>query len=131
DGTTGALSFTIGDIDSPIGTLNVSGTSLNTAVVKSVEEGIDGTGANRTVTVTPAPDGNGVTTITLSVTDGSLTATTSFDVTVTAVNDPPTITGITNQTIAEDGTTGALSFTIGDIDSPIGTLNVSGTSLNT
>src|SRR5213076_2163404 len=114
-----------------IALLNVSGTSLNTALVPNANIVISGDGASRTVTVTPAPDANGVTTIALSVTDGALTTTTQFDVAVTAVNDPPSITSIANQTILEDGTTGALSFTIGDIDSAIGSLSVSGSSSDT
>src|SRR4029079_11447555 len=48
-------------------------------------------GGNRTVTVTPVPDGNGAATITLTVSDGYNSVTRTFDVTVTPVADPPTI----------------------------------------
>ncbi|MCZ8080689.1 MAG: hypothetical protein O9305_15755, partial [Rhodobacteraceae bacterium] len=50
---------------------------------------------------------------------------------VTAVNDVPTITPIANQTIAEDGATGPLAFTVGDVETAPGTLTVSASSTNT
>ena len=75
-----------------------------------------GTGANRTVTVTPAANQTGTTTITLTVSDGTATATDTFGVTVTAVNDPPTISDVANQATAEDTATGALAFTVGDVE---------------
>src|SRR5258706_8543546 len=109
----------------------VSGASSNTGLVPDLNVVISPSGASRTVTVTPVPNGNGVTTITLTVNDGAATTTTHFQVTVTAVNDPPSITPIADQTILEDGTTGPLSFTIGDIDNDISELSVSGASSNT
>ncbi len=45
---------------------------------------LGGSGANRTVTVTPASNQSGSATITLTVSDGSLTASSSFVLTVTA-----------------------------------------------
>ena len=54
-------------------------------------------------------------------------------VTVTAINDLPTISSIADQTIIEDalGGTGPLSFTIGDTETPVGSLTLSGASYNT
>ncbi|MDQ3881003.1 MAG: hypothetical protein M3295_08020, partial [Chloroflexota bacterium] len=54
DGTTGALSFTIGDPDTAISALTVSGSSSNTTLVPNANISFGGSGANRTVTVTPA-----------------------------------------------------------------------------
>ena len=64
-----------------------------------------GSGANRTVTITPAPNQTGTATITLTVTDGNGgTASDSFVLTVTAVNDLPTISDVTDKTTtAEHG----------------------------
>ena len=45
-------------------------------------------------------------------------------------NQPPTISDIADQTIPEDGTTGALAFTVGDAESPANTLTVTATSSN-
>jgi hypothetical protein len=50
---------------------------------------LGGSGGARTITVVPAPNASGSATITLSVSDGALAATTSFDVDVAAVNDAP------------------------------------------
>ena len=48
--------------------------------------------------------------------------------TVTAVNDAPTISNITDRTINEDAGTGAVAFTIGDAETAAGSLTVTGTS---
>ena len=50
---------------------------------------------------------------------------------MTPDNDAPTITAIADQTIAEDGTTGALSFTVGDVETAAGSLTVTAASSNT
>ena len=116
DGTTGPLAFTIADADDPVGTLTVVGTSSAPGVVPNGNIAIGGSGANRTVTVTPLANQNGPVTITLTVSDGTDSNTSVFDVTITPVNDTPTITNISNQTIRENGSTGALNFTIGDLE---------------
>ena len=57
-----------------------------------------GSGANRTVTITPAAGQSGTSTITLTVTDGNGgTATDSFVLTVSG-NTPPTISDVTDKT---------------------------------
>src|SRR5206468_4895914 len=89
-----------------------------------------GAGTSRTVTVTPAADQMGTATITVTVSDGSLTASVTFVLTVSAVNTAPTISDITDQTIAEDTSTGALSFTVGDGETAAGSLTLSGSSSN-
>ena len=75
-------SFTIGDADGPTG-LAVSGQSSNTTLVPTANIVFGGSGANRTVTVTPAANQAGSTTITVTVTDGTASAETSFVLTVT------------------------------------------------
>ena len=63
---------------------------------------IVGSGANRTVKVTPAANQNGgPVTITVSVSDGTTTVPTTFTVTVTPVNDAPTLAHIGDQSINE------------------------------
>src|SRR5207244_1005515 len=87
-----------------------------------------GSGANRTVSVTPAANQNGTATITVMVSDGALTASGAFTLTANAVNDAPTLTALANQTINEDGSTGAVAFTVGDLETAAGSLAVSGSS---
>ncbi|HYF61891.1 MAG TPA: 5'-nucleotidase C-terminal domain-containing protein [Herpetosiphonaceae bacterium] len=82
--STGALTFSIADFDNAAGTLQVTAESSNTALVPNANVVIGGTGANRTVTVTPAANQTGVTTIELIVSDGSKTSTETFTVTVQA-----------------------------------------------
>ena len=131
DTSTGAIAFTVGDAETPVGSLTVSGSSNNTTLVPNANIVFGGSGANRTVTVTPAANQNGTATITVSVSDGSLMASDTFVLTVNAVNDAPTISDIANQTISVNGTTGPLSFTVGDVETPAGSLTVSGSSNNT
>jgi hypothetical protein len=131
DGSTGSLSFTVADIDS--GSLTVTAASNNTTLVpnaKIVVAPVTGAPGTRSVTVTPAANRNGgPVTITLTASDGSLTGTDTFTVTVNASNDGPTITGPADQTVGEDESTGALSFSVGDSDSA--TLTVTASSSNT
>ncbi len=132
DGTTGALAFTVGDIETAAADLVVTGSSSNTALVPNANIVFGGSGANRTVTVTPLANAFGTATITVTVTDAnSGSAVDTFLLTVTSQNDLPTISDIADQTIAEDGTTGALAFTVGDIETAAADLVVSGSSSNT
>ena len=55
----------------------------------------------------------------------------TFVLTVTSVNDLPTISDIADQTIAEDAPTGALAFTVGDVETAAADLTVTGSSSNT
>jgi len=82
----------------------------------------------------PATNQNGTSTVTLTVSDGSLQAQDTFVLTVTAVNDAPTINNIVNQSTNEDTVLNNVAFTISDIDSTISctsTSNITFTSTNT
>lgn len=129
---TGALAFTVGDPNGGVGSLTVTGTSSNTTLVPNANIVFGGSGANRTVTITPAANQTGITTIELTVSDGDLSATTDFTVTVNPpANQPPTISDIPNQNLVENTSSGAISFTVGDPNGGVGSLTVSGTSSNT
>src|SRR6185295_16951857 len=109
--------------------LTVTGISSNPTLVPNANIGFGGSGSNRTVTVTPLPNRSGTATITLSITDTNLGGvTTSFLLTVNAVNDPPIISTIANQAINEDTSTSIILFTVGDMETAAGSLNVSGSS---
>jgi hypothetical protein len=125
DSATAALPFTIGDVDTPLANLSITGSSSNTAIIPNGNISIVGSGASWTVTVTPLPNANGgPVTIMLSVSDGVTSTPTSFTVTVTPVNDPPTLDAIGNQTVNANS---VLSFTATghDIDVPAQTLTYS------
>ena len=97
DTTTGAIPFTIGDVDNTPASLTVSATSSNTTLVPVANIVFGGSGANRTVTVTPVADGFGTATITIKVSDGSLNASDTFVLSVNSVNDVPSFTVGGNQ----------------------------------
>jgi formylglycine-generating enzyme required for sulfatase activity len=82
DNNTGAIAFTIGDAQTAAGSLTLSGSSSNTTLVPNANIVFGGSGANRTVTVTPASSQTGTATITVTVSDGSLSASDTFLLTV-------------------------------------------------
>ena len=130
DTSTAALGFTVGDAETAAGSLTLGKSSSNPSLVPTNSIVLGGSGANRTVTVSPAANQNGTATITVSVNDGQFTVSTNFVVTVSAVNDAPTISAIANQTILANGTTGPLNFTVADVDTAVGSLTLSGGSSN-
>ena len=90
DSNTGALAVTISDFESATTNLVLTATSSNTNLVRATGLTLGGSGGSRTILCTPIANSNGVTTITLTVTDpDGLTASTSFTLNVTAVNDAP------------------------------------------
>lgn len=129
-GNTGAITFTVGDGQTAAGSLSVVGSSSNTALVPSGNIVFGGSGANRTVTVTPVANQSGAATVTVSVSDGALSATRSFTLSVTASNNLPTISSIADLTIPRGTSTGPMSFTVGDIETPAASLVLSATSSN-
>ena len=128
--STGTLAFTVGDAETAAGSLTVTGSSSNPALVPAASIAFGGSGANRTVTVTPAAQQNGTAVITLSVSDGTATTSSSFLLTVAAVNDAPVLSTLASQTINEDSSTGPLAFTVGDAETAAGSLTVTGSSSN-
>ncbi len=130
DGGAGPLNFTVADEESPAGSLVVTGGSSNPALAPTNNILFGGSGSNRTVTVVPALNQHGVTTIFLTVSDGTNSLTTNFVLTVSPVNDMPTITGIGPQVIAEDNIAGPLAFTVGDVETSPEDLVVTGASSN-
>ncbi|HSA08807.1 MAG TPA: right-handed parallel beta-helix repeat-containing protein [Candidatus Paceibacterota bacterium] len=87
-GSTGPLAFTVGDAQTSAGSLTVSGSSSQTALVPNANIVFGGSGSSRTVTITPASGQTGTATITLRVSDGFLSSTTSFVVTVNPLAAP-------------------------------------------
>ena len=82
-----------------------------------------GSGANRTVTVTPAAGQLGTATITVTVSDGQLTANDTFVLTVIS-NTPPTIGPIVNQTAYVDQPV-IIKLELSDAETPVTDLQLS------
>ena len=75
------------------GALTVTAASSDTTLLATSGLVLGGSGANRTVTATPAAGRTGIATVTLTVSDGALSATTTFRLTVTL--SPRSIPGLT------------------------------------
>jgi hypothetical protein len=86
--STGVINFTVNDAD-PGTTLVVTASSDNPTLLPSAIIVLGGTGSARTIQCTPASNQSGTVTVTVSVTDGCLTATDTFVITVL----PPVTTG--------------------------------------
>ncbi len=79
-----ATPFTVGDLETPAGSLVVTAHSDNATLLPDSALVLGGSGASRTFAATPVTDQTGTAQITLTVTDGGgLTATSMFQVMVT------------------------------------------------
>ena len=123
------IPFTVTDSD---GTwiVKVFAESSDPALIPVDHITIGGWADNRTIAITPALNRSGSATITLHATDGLTEAHSQFVVTVGAVNDPPTISSLSNVTIDENTSTSALAFAVDDPDSDASSLTVTATSSN-
>ena len=95
---TAAIPFTVGDGQTAAGSLIVSASSSNPTLVPVANIVFGGSGANRTVSVRPAVNELGTATITVTVSDGNLTASTSFTLTadiIFRITAPPLASSIT------------------------------------
>lgn len=127
NGSSGPLAITVGDLETPAASLTLSSTSTNTTLLPTNNIVFGGSGASRTVTITPVPGQEGTSLIGITVTDGSnATATTTFTVTVGA----PSISNIGNQVTPTNVPLTGVAFTINDAETP-GSLTVTTTSANT
>ncbi|MDA1277110.1 MAG: CHRD domain-containing protein [Verrucomicrobia bacterium] len=80
------IAFTVGDSETAAASLVVTAASDKATVVVSTGITTAGSGANRTVAISPVANASGTATVTLTVTDaGGKTATSSFTVTVSAL----------------------------------------------
>ena len=118
----------MGDGDTPVDDLTLAATSSDEAVVPGANIVLGGSGADRTVTLTPAPDQSGTATVRITVSDGAATAFDDFVLTVSAVNDVPTISDVADRTVDEDTPTGAVALTVGDGETAAGSLTLTATS---
>ena len=107
---TNALAFTVNDVETAADSLLVSATSSDQSLLPDDNIVLGGTGANRTVALTPADDHNGSAVITLAVTDADTgSAQGQFTLTVNAVNDAPSIAIGADQNVVEDAVAQSLA----------------------
>jgi hypothetical protein len=101
DVAVGPLAFTLADPDTRVDALSVRTTTTNPAVVPASGVALAGSGASRSVTITPAPEASGSSLVTVLVTDGRWADSTTFLVQVHAVNDSPAVTLVPGAPVAE------------------------------
>jgi uncharacterized repeat protein (TIGR01451 family) len=131
DTSTPAIAFTIGDSVTPAANLTLKGLSSNPTLVPPTGIAFAGSGANRTLTVTPAPNAFGTATITVTVADSQFAiASDSFLLTVTSVNDVPSLTAIPDQTIGANSCLLPVDFILSDADTPPAAITITATSSN-
>ena len=87
--STGPMDLAVSDAQTASNLLDLSGTSSNLELVPTANIIFGGTGSSRTVTVTPSTNQTGTATITLGVSDGTLTSSTSFLLSVEKTSVPP------------------------------------------
>jgi uncharacterized repeat protein (TIGR03806 family) len=80
--STGPISFTVSDPINPPDSLVLTAGSSNTNLVPVANIVFGGSSSNRTVTVTPAANQGGTTTITVTVNNGTAAVSETFEVTV-------------------------------------------------
>ena len=126
--STGPIGFTVADAETAAINLVMRGSSANPALVPNGNIVFGGSGATRTVTVTPAAGQSGRATITLTVSDGALQATDTFVLSVLSVPADFTLSGSPASRLVVPGGTTTYGVTItpsGGFTGPV-TLSVSG-----
>ena len=138
------VTFNLGDdTGSLITGGSVTATSSNATLVPNMPANLafTGSGGSRTLTITPAANESGTTTITVTVTaTNGRTATDTFDLTVTAANDNPALANNTGLTVNEASTGNIIDsakLSVADIDNTpaqltftVGTAPANGTLRN-
>ena len=83
------MTLTISDVETAANDLILIAESSQTDLVAHEQIAFDGTGMTRTMTITPTTNMFGMTTITVTISDGELSMFDVFSLTVNAVNDRP------------------------------------------
>jgi RHS repeat-associated protein len=102
DTATASIAITVGDPDTPVANLVLSGQSSDPTLIDPSGMTFGGTTASRTLVLRPKANRFGVATITVTVSDGVATASTSFTLTVTSANDLPVVTAVPTLAGVED-----------------------------
>src|SRR5206468_1967146 len=81
-GASATIPLSVGDSDTALNVLTLSGTAANSALIPTGNIVFTGTGSTRTNTITPAAGMTGTTMVTVTVSDGAATAARNFNLTV-------------------------------------------------
>jgi CSLREA domain-containing protein len=89
----GTMNLSLADVDSTVGGLTLSANSSNPALVLAANIKLGGSGANRTVSITPAAKKTGRSTITVTASDGKAKSTESTITVIVGTDKKETISG--------------------------------------
>jgi hypothetical protein len=115
DTSTAAIPFMVDDAAVPLDILSITAESSNTVLVPVANISFAGSGANRTITIQPAPDQYGSATITVTVNNNGQSSSDSFVLTVNPINDPPSVTLTNKTTSLPENTNTASALKVADI----------------
>ncbi len=150
------IAITIGDNETAASALALQAFSLDSDVAASASPpvtgylgllqnsqlALDGSGANRTLTISPSAGKSGTVEVALVVTDGTaatgqLAAVTYLQVTIqasgggpSAVNFRPSVSWIPDQRTTPGVPVSNIALTVGDVETPVSSLSVSAVSSN-
>jgi hypothetical protein len=128
--TPSIISFAVRDLETPETNLVVIATSSNSELIPASGIVLSGSGTNRLVTITPAANQFGSARIWLSVSDGELSQSTNFTLTVNSINDAPAVSAIANQNVDEDTPSEPVGFSVQDMETSAESLALSARSSN-
>lgn len=104
-------------------------TAINADLIAPEAISVRKTGLRRYLEITPKENAHGETDITVTVNDGIEEVSTTFKLTVNAVNDPPTISAVEPIEINEDQIV-SFTVTLTDIDTAPEELKITGNAAN-
>lgn len=117
-GTTGTINFTVDDAETGAGAVTVTATASNSSLAPAQNITLGGSGTNRSIAVEIADQITGTVTITVRATDSAGQFSTETFV-ITVPNTAPSFAStVADQSIAKNGTSGPLNFTLADVQSP-------------
>ncbi len=91
DQSTGIITFTVADLETPANQLTVTAASSDTTLLPAAGLKLGGSGSSRNIKLIPTANKHGSATVTITVGDGSKNAQRSFTLKVRPINDPPLI----------------------------------------
>ncbi|HRE83657.1 MAG TPA: hypothetical protein PLN52_21615 [Opitutaceae bacterium] len=129
-GSTPLLPLVVGDVESGPDALVLSVASSDPILLPVSDISISGNGASRTVSIIPSTRSSGVAVVTLTLTDGETQVSDSFAVSLISPASTPTITYLSDRSVATGSVTGSIGFTVTDATSGPDALVVTATSTN-
>ncbi len=132
DTVAGPYSFTAAEAETPPGVLTLTAESSNQSLVRDedIQFGFNLLTRQRTISLTPRPNATGLTEITLKVSDGGSETWRTFKLTVTPVNDAPTLQSLPPMSIALGELAPLIELRVDDIDSAAESLTLTALSSN-